>query len=396
MATGHPKRLAILGSTGSIGTMALEVAERHPDKLEVVGLAAAGGRLELLAAQVERFQPRVVAVSDDQAAKRLAVLLSGRAGAGTCEIWSGPEALAKLASLAEVDQVLVAVVGAAGLKPTLAAAKAGKAIALANKEALVAAGHLVMSEVREHGAELVPVDSEHSAIYQCLGGLKNPHLRRLILTGSGGPFRKRPKEELGQVSVAEALAHPNWRMGSKITIDSATLMNKGLEVIEARWLFDASFEQIEVVIHPQSIVHSLVEFVDGSVLAQLGWPDMRLPIQFALSAPMRWQSAPRPLSLVEAGRLEFETVDEAKFPSLRYAYEAGRIGWTMPSVLNAANEVAVAAFLAEEIPFPAIPAIVHDVMERHQVCKESSLEAVLAADSWARSEARRMVRRCKP
>ncbi len=375
--------------------MALDVVERHPDRFELFGLAAAGGRLELLAAQVERFRPRVVAVADADAGRRLVTLMDGREGVGGTEIWSGPDSLARLAALSEVDQVLIAVVGAAGLRPTLAAAKAGKAIALANKEALVAAGFLVMAEAREHHAELVPVDSEHSAIYQCLGGLKNPHLRKLILTGSGGPFRTRPSESLRQVTVAEALVHPNWRMGSKITIDSATLMNKGLEVIEAHWLFGADFERIEVVIHPQSIVHSLVEFVDGSVLAQLGWPDMRLPIQFALSAPSRWQSSLRPLSLVEAGRLEFEVVDEAKFPSLRYAYEAGRIGWTMPAVLNAANEVAVAAFLAEEIAFADIPAVVREVMERHEVHKESTLEAVLAADSWARAEARRMVRRCR-
>ncbi|NHM27422.1 1-deoxy-D-xylulose-5-phosphate reductoisomerase [Desulfofundulus sp. TPOSR] len=382
------KEIVILGSTGSIGRQALDVIRRFPDKMRVAGLAA-GSNWPLMAEQIREFRPRVVALAREEAARELAQNLPPEE---LPDIFWGPGSLVTVATAVDSGVVLNALTGTVGLGPTVAALEKGLDIALANKETLVAAGELVMKLAREKGARILPVDSEHSAIWQCLAGQPQNRVGKIILTASGGPFRKEPAD-LSRVTVDEALAHPNWRMGKKITIDSATLMNKGLEVLEAHWLFAVDYDQIEVVVHPQSIIHSMVEFVDGSVIAQLGLPDMRLPIQYALSYPDRWPSELPRVDWFALGELTFEPPDTKRFPCLALAYAAGRTGGTMPAVLNAANEIAVDAFLAGEIDFTAIPRLVAGVMEEHAVVYEPTLEEILAADRWARGAAREKARR---
>ena len=382
------KRLAILGSTGSIGDQTLSVVEEFPDRFEVTALAA-GQRAEKLADQVERFSPELVSVADEAGAEVLRKRVGDRVK--ICVGDAGLEAVATYPS----DLVIAGLVGAVGLAPTLAAIRAGRDIALANKEVLVMAGALVRRAVEEQGVELLPVDSEHSAIFQALAGQRAEDMARIILTASGGPFRTWDTERIASASVAEALAHPNWDMGPKISIDSATLMNKGLEVIEARWLFDASPEQIDVVVHPQSIIHSLVEFIDGSVLAQLGLPDMRVPIAVALAHPERLPLVSPRLELAELGQLDFEKPDRQKFPCLQLAFEALAGSEEAPAILNAANEVSVAAFLDGRIPFPAIASVNAAVLEAHLAERRgvvvSELAEILAADTWAREQARARV-----
>jgi 1-deoxy-D-xylulose-5-phosphate reductoisomerase len=372
-------RLVVLGSTGSIGRAALEVAEALGD-VSVVGLAARGGG-DVLLRQARRWRPRAVALGDAAAAAAIRFALPS----GT-ELLAGADALTTLAALPEADVILVAVVGAAGLAPTLAAAAAGRTIALANKESLVAGGALVRAVCDRTAARLIPVDSEHSAIYQCLAGQDRAAVRRLLLTASGGPFLRRPMAELRDVTVEEALAHPTWNMGRKVTIDSATLMNKGLEVIEAHWLFGVAPEQIEVLVHPQSLIHSMVEFADGATIAQAATPDMRGPIQYALTAPRRRPGLVRPMEW-DRLTLTFERPDPQRFPALGLAAEALRRGGTAPAVLNAANEVAVGRFLEGAIRFPEIVDVVGVVLGRHQTRPAQTLDAVLDADAWARAEA---------
>jgi 1-deoxy-D-xylulose-5-phosphate reductoisomerase len=372
-------RLAILGSTGSIGTQALEVAAANPDRIKVVALAAHHND-RLLAEQLDRFRPSLAVLADGAAADRLRSRYRGPA-----RIMTGEEGLTAAATLAEADTVLTSLVGFAGLRPTLAAIEAGKAIALANKETLVAAGELVTALAKRKGVAIAPVDSEHSAILQCLRGEEPDTVHRLILTASGGPFRTRAKEELATVTVAECLRHPNWAMGRKITVDSATLANKGLEVIEARWLFNVDYDRIAVVVHPQSIIHSMVEFADGSVKAQLGLPDMRLPIQYALSVPGRWPADFPRLDFAATAGLTFEQPDTDRFPALAMGYEAGRRGGTAPCVFNAANEAAVNAFLAGEIGFPDIAALIGRALAAHTATAAPTLGDLCAADAWARS-----------
>ncbi len=380
------KRLAILGSTGSVGEQTLAVAQCFPDRFQVVALAA-GRNVEKLAEQVRAFRPAVVSVADEPAAVALRQRLGPEAG----EVQIGPAGLEAVATC-DAELVVSGLVGAIGLRPTLAAIHAGRDVALANKEVLVMAGALVLREVRARGVSLLPVDSEHSAIFQVLAGQRREDVARLVLTASGGPFRGWPAERIARASVQEALDHPNWYMGPKITVDSATLMNKGLEVIEARWLFDVPPEKVDVVVHPQSIVHSLVEFIDGSVLAQLGLPDMRVPIAVALAHPERLPLDLPRLDLAALGRLDFEPPDRKRFPCLDLAFEALRGGEAAPAVLNAANEVAVAAFLAGTAPFPAVAAtnaaVLHEHLERRADSALETLEDVLAADAWARQAAR--------
>jgi len=383
------KRIVILGSTGSIGRSALWVAERFPDRFQVVGLGA-GKNIDLLAEQVQRFRPRVVSVLTAELAGDLRRRLPPRT-----EVLAGLSGYQEVAALPESDLVLSAMVGAAGLTPTLAALRAGKHVALANKETLVMAGDLVTTEVGRHQVTLLPVDSEHSAIFQALTGHRRQDLKRIILTASGGPFLHASLEELQRVTPTQALAHPNWRMGPKVTIDSATLMNKGLEVIEARWLFDLEISQIGVAIHPQSIVHSLVEYVDGSVIAQLGIPDMRIPIAYALSYPERLPLDLPPLDLLAVQTLTFLEPDRARFPCLGLAFAALKAGGTMPAVLNAANEVAVEAFLSGRIPFLAIGEVVEETLGRHRPSPTVEVEVVVSADRWAREEAGRITERLR-
>ncbi len=375
------KKIAILGSTGSIGRSTLQVIEKYPDRFQVVSLAA-GKNIELLAEQIHRFRPKLAAVLDRQLAKDLVSRIQPDA---EVEVLAGSEGYQQVASLAEADMVLSAMVGAAGLIPTLSAIRAGKDVALANKETLVMAGALVMGEVRRHQVRLLPVDSEHNAIFQALEGHRREELKRILLTASGGPFRNMPMEELESVTPAQALAHPNWVMGPKITIDSATLMNKGLEVIEAKWLFDVPVEKIDVHIHPQSIVHSMVEYIDGSVIAQMGIPDMRIPIAYALAYPERLELDLPPLDFFSVKTLTFQEPDLRRFPCLDLAFAACKAGGTMPAVLNASNEVAVQAFLDNRIPFNGIPRMVNQVMQEHALDPAAELEALLEADSWART-----------
>ncbi len=380
------KHLSILGSTGSIGVNTLEIVAEHPDRFRVVAMTA-GRNLELLQEQIRRFRPSLVAVLHPADAETLKAML----GSSAPPIVSGIEGLIACACHEEAEMVLSAIVGAAGLIPTLAAIEAGKDIALANKETLVTAGSLVMAAVARKGVRLFPVDSEHSAIFQSLVGHRRGDVRRLILTASGGPFRNRSLADLQRVTPAEALAHPNWSMGRKISIDSATMMNKGLEVIEASWLFDLPGEQISVHIHPQSVVHSMVEYQDGSVIAQLGIPDMKTPIAYALSYPERLPLNLPPLDLCRLGSLSFEPPDTRRFACLDLAYGALRDGGSAPAVLNAANEVAVEAFLAGEIPFLAIPEIIRATLSNHRVLPLTHIDEVLRADRWARDEARKLI-----
>ena len=381
--------LAVLGSTGSIGVSTLDVARRHPDRIRVVALAAQSNHLRLLEQCLE-FVPEVAALASPEAAAELAAQLARR-GLPT-QVLAGPEGLATAAAWPTAQQVMAAIVGSAGLVPTLAAARAGKRVLLANKEALVCAGPLLLEAVARHGAQLVPIDSEHNAIFQCLpqavpAGQRAPGVRRILLTASGGPFLRTPAAELVDATPRQAVAHPNWSMGRKISVDSATLMNKGLELIEACLLFGVGPETVEVVVHPQSIIHSMVEYVDGSVLAQLGNPDMRTPIAHALGWPERIDSGVQSLDLVRVGRLDFEAPDLARFPCLRIARAAAESGGTAPAVLNAANEVAVAAFLEGRLNFGGIPAVIEGVLERHAVQPVADLAAALAADGWARQTA---------
>jgi 1-deoxy-D-xylulose-5-phosphate reductoisomerase len=375
------KRVVLLGSTGSIGTSTLKVAEDLPDQIHLIGLAA-GHNGELLLKQTLHHRPEAISISDPRQARELENTL----GTST-RVYAGEEGLLKLATLPSADIVLIAIVGTAGLQPALAAIRAGKDIAVASKEILVMAGEIVMSEARKNGVRVLAVDSEHSAIFQCLDGQAPSSVRALWLTASGGPFRTTPKEEFAAITVERALQHPSWVMGRKITIDSATLFNKGLEMIEARWLFDIEMARLRVVVHPQSVVHSMVEFVDGSLLAQLSTPDMCLPIQYALTYPARVASQRVQTNLARLGQLTFEEPDRERFPALDLARKAGEIGGTLPAVLNAANEVAVNAFVKRSINFPQISELVGRVMDRHAVLAHPRLEQILEADAWARQEA---------
>jgi len=379
------KRLSILGSTGSIGTQTLDVAARFPERFRVVGLAA-GRNLELLIQQAKQFRPECVSVSDPRDVKRVREAL-GDPGIECC---ADSEEVASRGA----DLVVAAQVGAVGLEPVVAALRAGSDVALANKEVLVMAGERVLAEARRHGVRLLPLDSEHVAIAQCLAADARPALRRIVLTASGGPFRTWSQEQLHTAKPADALAHPNWDMGAKITIDSATLMNKGFEWIEARWLFDVPPEQIQVLVHPESIVHSLVEFVDGSWLAQLGIPDMRVPIAYTLGLPERLPLPDlAPLDLVAQGALHFEPPDPSRFPALELAQQALAVGGAAPAVLSGANEVAVEAFLAGTIPFPAISEIAGETLGLHTRVSDPDLPAIRAADQEARAIARSLIER---
>ncbi|CAI8782119.1 MULTISPECIES: 1-deoxy-D-xylulose-5-phosphate reductoisomerase [Pseudomonas] len=380
------QRITVLGATGSIGLSTLDVIARHPDRYQVFALSGYSRLQELLALCV-RHAPAFAVVPSAEAAQQLR---EGLAVAGLAtQVLVGEEGLCQVASAAEVDAVMAAIVGAAGLRPTLAAVEAGKKVLLANKEALVMSGALFMQAVRRSGAVLLPIDSEHNAIFQCLPGdysrgLAQVGVRRILLTASGGPFRETPMAELMDVSPEQACAHPNWSMGRKISVDSASMMNKGLELIEACWLFDARPSQVEVVVHPQSVIHSLVDYVDGSVLAQLGNPDMRTPIANALAWPERIDSGVAPLDLFAVARLDFKAPDEQRFPCLRLAREAAEAGNSAPAVLNAANEVAVEAFLQRRIRFPEIASMIEQVLDQEPVVAVESLDAVFAADQRAR------------
>ncbi len=379
------KAITLLGSTGSIGTQTLDIVAQYPDQLRLVGLAA-GRNVEMLASQIRQFRPAIAAICIEEKLPELKqaiadldpqpILLAGEAG------------VAEVARYGDAQTVVTGIVGCAGLLPTIAAIEAGKDIALANKETLIAGGPVVLPLVEKHGVKLLPADSEHSAIFQCLQGVPAGGLRRILLTASGGAFRDWPVEKLSEVRVADALKHPNWSMGRKITVDSATLMNKGLEVIEAHFLFGMDYDRIDIVIHPQSIIHSLIELQDTSVLAQLGWPDMRLPLLYALSWPERIYTDWEQLDLVKAGNLTFREPDHQKYPCMQLAYAAGRAGGSMPAVLNAANEQAVALFLEEKIQYLDIARCIEHVCDRHQSdnCANPSLDDILAADQWARQE----------
>jgi 1-deoxy-D-xylulose-5-phosphate reductoisomerase len=377
------KNVVLLGSTGSIGASTIKVAEDLPDRIRLVGLAA-GHNAGLLLKQALQHRPQAVCLSDPAKARDLETALGG-----STQVHSGSEGLLQLATLPGADIVLIAIVGTAGLQPALAAIRAGKDIAVASKEILVMAGEIVMREARQHGVRVLAVDSEHSAIFQCLDG-KPPHsVRALWLTASGGPFRSTPKEEFSSITVERALKHPSWVMGRKITIDSATLFNKGLEMIEARWLFDIEMPRVQVVVHPQSVVHSMVEFVDGSMIAQMSTPDMCLPIQYALTYPDRVCSNRVQTDLAQLGQLTFEHPDPERFPALKLARQAGETGGTLPAVLNAANEVAVEAFLNCRISYVQISEVVARAMSHHHVISHPDLPQILEADCWARAEASR-------
>ncbi|MBW4679852.1 MAG: 1-deoxy-D-xylulose-5-phosphate reductoisomerase [Microcoleus vaginatus WJT46-NPBG5] len=379
------KAITLLGSTGSIGTQTLDIVAQYPEQFRIVGLAA-GRNVEMLAQQIRQFKPAIVAICDED---KLAELKAAIADIDPQPILLAGEAgVIEVARYGDAEAVVTGIVGCAGLLPTIAAIEAGKDIALANKETLIAGGPVVNPLVEKHGVKLLPADSEHSAIFQCLQGVPAGGLRRILLTASGGAFRDWPVEKLSQVTVADALKHPNWSMGRKITVDSATLMNKGLEVIEAHYLFGLDYDRIDIVIHPQSIIHSLIELQDTSVLAQLGWPDMRLPLLYALSWPERIYTDWEQLDLVKAGDLTFREPDHQKYPCMQLAYNAGRAGGSMPAVLNAANEQAVALFLDEKIQFLDIPRLIEDACDKHQAdnSETPSLDDILAADRWARQE----------
>jgi 1-deoxy-D-xylulose-5-phosphate reductoisomerase len=373
------KNVVLLGSTGSIGASTIKVAEDLPDRIRLIGLAA-GNNAELLLEQTRKHEPAAISISDPAKARELQDVL------GHIDVFTGEEGLIKLATMPAADIVLIAIVGTAGLKPALAAIRAGKDIAVASKEILVMAGEIVMDEARKQGVRVLAVDSEHSAIFQCLDGKSPNSVRKLWLTASGGPFRTTPKEEFASITVERALKHPSWVMGRKITIDSATLFNKGLEMIEARWLFDIEIGRVGVIVHPQSVVHSMVEFVDGSMLAQLSTPDMCLPIQYALTYPERASSERVQTNLAKLGSLTFEEPDADRFPAIDLARKAGEIGGTMPAVMNAANEIAVDAFVNGRISFPSISDAVSRTMTAHKSVSHPSLDQILRADAWARQE----------
>ena len=384
------KKISILGSTGSIGTQTLEIVTDHPEDFQVVGLAA-NSNIELCAQQVATFKPEVVALRNQDKLPDLKAAIAQLTDYQP-QLLGGEAGVIEVAQYGDAESVVTGIVGCAGLLPTIAAIKAGKDIALANKETLIAGAPVVLPLVEEYGVKLLPADSEHSAIFQCLQGVPKDGLRRILLTASGGAFRDLPVKRLPSVTVQDALKHPNWSMGKKITIDSATLMNKGLEVIEAHYLFGADYDHIDIVIHPQSIIHSLIELQDTSILAQLGWPDMRLPLLYALSWPERIYTDWEPLDLVKAGSLTFREPDHHKYPCMQLAYAAGRAGGAMPAVLNAANEKAVALFLEEKITFLTIPKLIEQTCERYQSQNSASpdLDTILGADQWARSTVREL------
>ena len=404
------KAISVLGSTGSIGTQTLEIVEDFPDQFRVVALSA-GRNLSLLVSQIQRHRPDVVALADPallaELKDRLMALPADTRPEPLPQLVGGPEGLDVVASWDAADLVVTGIVGCAGLLPTLAAIRAGKDLAVANKETLIAAGPVVLPELKKSGSRLLPADSEHSAIFQCLQGtpwsdtarlstgVPTPGLRRIQLTASGGAFRDWSAADLEKATVADATSHPNWSMGKKITVDSASLMNKGLEVIEAHYLFGLDYDHIEIVIHPQSIIHSMVEIADSSVLAQLGWPDMKLPILYCMSWPSRLETPWRRLDLTEVGQLSFRAPDPAKYPCMDLAYAAGRAGGTMPAVLNAANEEAVAQFLEEKIHFLDIPKMIEGACEQHKgdLAANPCLDDVLAVDQWARQAVREQVNR---
>jgi len=383
------KKITILGSTGSIGKSTLDIIEKNPERFKVVALAA-GENIDEIKRQIEKFHPLIVSVINKEKAFKLKETIRS-----DIEILYGAEGVKNVASFFDADIVVSAISGAAGLMPTLAAIKAGKNIALANKETMVIAGDIVTKMSRKNGVKILPVDSEHSAIFQCLEGQNRSFLKRVILTASGGPFLNLSKKELNNVKPNQALCHPKWKMGKKITIDSASLMNKGLEVIEAKWLFEVGFDKIDVLIHPQSIVHSMVEFIDGSVTAQMGIADMRIPIAYALSYPERIENNLPRLNFIQTNNLQFYKPDTEKFRCLQLAYKAGIEGGTYPAVLNAANEVAVEAYMGEKIKFTDIPGVIEKILNAHDSVKEPSLEEIMQADSWARVEARKSIERKK-
>lgn len=377
------KKLSILGSTGSIGTQTLEVARNNASEFKIAGLSA-NTNIELLKKQISEFNPEAVAVMDKEKADLLKKQVD-------ISVYSGIEGIVKIAKLSEADTVVNSLVGAIGVMPTIEAIKAKKDIALANKETLVVAGDIVMKEVKKAKINLMPIDSEHSAIFQCLNGESKKEVSKIIITASGGPFRTKSIEEMQKMTVNDALNHPTWSMGNKITIDSATLMNKGLEVIEAHFLYGVGYENIEVVVHPQSIVHSLVEFKDKSVMAQLGNPSMKLPIQYALSYPKRLNLEMKKLNLAEIKNLTFEEPDLERFSCLKYAYEAGKISGSMPCVMNAANEIAVPAFLDGKIGFLDIPKIIRKTMDNHNTIKKPDINRILDADKKTRGETQKII-----
>ena len=377
------KKIAILGSTGSIGVQTIDVVERNAD-LEIVGLGAAGHNLDVLEAQVRRFRPKLAAVYDEAAARDFAVRIKDTG----CRVCAGMDGLIELAEMADSDILVTAIVGMIGIRPTMAAIRAGKDIALANKETLVTAGHLIMPMAEQYGVKILPVDSEHSAIFQCLQGSTHGELNKILITASGGPFRGKNEKTLAYVVKEDALKHPNWSMGAKITIDSASLVNKGLEVMEARWLFNVTLDQIEVVVQPRSIIHSMVEFVDGSVLAQLGTPDMRLPIQYALFYPERRDLPGERLDFRMLKEITFEEPDMDTFKGLPMAIDAARAGGTMPTVFNAANEEAVALFLKDRIRFLDIYEIIGESMAAHTVTEAPDLDQILATELEVRQTIR--------
>jgi 1-deoxy-D-xylulose-5-phosphate reductoisomerase len=393
-----PKNIVLLGCTGSIGVSTQKVVADLPEQIRIVGMASREN-VDGMEQAIRQFKPLAVGMTNPEKARELKQRIGGK-----IPVHAGERGLIELATMPEADIVLVAIVGTAGLEPALAAIRAGKDLAVASKEILVMAGELVMGEARKYGVKVLPVDSEHSAIFQCLEGRNPQDVKRLVLTASGGPFRQTPREQFAKITVAQALKHPSWNMGQKITIDSATLFNKGLEMIEARWLFDVEVGRVDVVIHPQSVVHSMVEFIDGSILAQLSVPDMRYPIQYALTWPRRRPNSMPPTDLAKIGTLTFETPDREKFPSLRLAHEAGHKGGTMPAVFNAANEVAVARFVDGQVGFLQIFEMVEKVMRAHHQGGQTrqggragaswvaspTLDVILQADLWARKEAERV------
>ncbi len=378
------KKIAILGSTGSIGVNALRVIQANPEKYQVTALAA-GRNIRLLLEQIKRFRPLAVAVMEETAANELKAQMTN---SGRPEIFFGTEGFIRLATMTEVDTIISAMAGAAGLLPTYSGIKAGRNIALANKETMVMAGSLVMAEAKKHGVSILPIDSEHSAILQSLQGHPREDLRRVILTASGGPFRDLSLEEMGKVTPGQALNHPNWNMGPKVSIDSSTMMNKGLEAIEAKWLFDLKMDQISILIHSQSIVHSMVEYKDGSIISQMGVPDMIIPISFALSFPHHLKTRVPPLELEKIGILSFEKPDMKRFRCLDLALKAAEIGGSMPAVLNGANEIAVESFLKGSIGFLDIPDLIEKTMALHKSHPIDSIETVMEVDRWARDMAR--------
>ncbi|ALS21671.1 MULTISPECIES: 1-deoxy-D-xylulose-5-phosphate reductoisomerase [Paenibacillus] len=379
------KKISILGSTGSIGTQTLDVISHYPEQYTVEGLSG-GHNIKLLAEQIRQFRPRKASVATKELAEQLSLEIPS-----DVKVYYGEEGLIEIAAGTDAEFVVTAVVGSQGLAPTIAAIEAGKQIGLANKETLVSAGHLVTGLANRRGVRLLPIDSEHSAIFQCLQGERQEQIHTITLTASGGSFRDRTRDELKHVTVEDALKHPNWAMGAKITIDSATMVNKGLEVIEAHWLFDLSYDQIEVLIHPESIIHSFVEFKDYSVIAQMGLPDMRVPIQYALTYPNRMKTPAGRLRLKDIGRLHFREMDFSRYPCLRMAFESGRIGGSMPTVYNAANEVAVERFLKGEISFLDIERVIEQVMAEHEPVAFPDLPAIFEIDKWARLAARNVM-----